>query len=217
MILSLPPRSPCWPALLPALLLAACDGDSSTSTTPCDLTLELIAPSAARPGYTAAVAGRPFTSAYDTAVYVGSARATVLSVAREGCESWDECLAEHECSGCDDCDACDPLHDACNESIAFTVPDLEPGTVSVQIFNRYGESNALPFDLLAPLGDTGAQDTGVQDTGAQDTGAQDTGPTDSGDTDTAIDPEPDSADPDVDSGETGSTDTAHPDGDPPAR
>ncbi|MFH1467895.1 MAG: hypothetical protein ABIO70_26150 [Pseudomonadota bacterium] len=192
-----------------ALPLAACSTTDSTSSAPCDVTLAAVSPSEGLPGAQVAVTGRPFTTPYDTALYVGTARATVLGVTREGCEAWDECLEAEDCSGCDDCDPCDALYPGCVEAVDFTVPDVEAGQVTVRIFNRHGESDGLPFEVLAPPSDTGTQDTGTQDTGPIDSGPDDTSAADTAHPDTSL--------PDGDSGETTDTDTAQPDTTTPPR
>ena len=164
--------------------LAACDTSSSFSPSPCDVTLHQLKPSSGMVGAEVIAQGRPFTSAYDTAVYVGSARATVTAVERERCDPCDECLEEQACTGCDDCDDCDLLCTQCFETVTFEVPELDAGSTVVTLFNRHGHSNALPFELLAPPSDTGPSDTGPTDTGPTDTGSSDTGPTDTGSGDT---------------------------------
>ncbi len=132
--------------------------------------------------------GRPFTSAYDTAIYVGDARATIIELERAGCEECDECLTEQSCTGCDDCDPCDLLCTECLETVRFVVPQVDPGATVVRLYNRHGESNALPLEVLAPPTDTGA-DTGPTDTGSGDSDPTDTqgdtGPDDTGPRDTS--------------------------------
>lgn len=182
-----------------ALLLAAvpavgCDSADSFSPSPCDVSLSELAPQEASVGDEVTATGRPFTTAYDTAVYVGTERATITAVGREGCEPCDECLYEEVCTGCDDCDACDLLCSSCEETITFLVPTLAPGSAMVRLFNRHGESNGLPLTVLGPGGDTGdTGDTGetgeTGDTGdTGDTAPVETGDTAAGDTgDSAVD------------------------------
>jgi hypothetical protein len=181
-------------SLMAFFALVACDTSSSFSPSPCDVSLHQLKPTSALAGAEVIAQGRPFTSAYDTAVYVGDARATISGVERVRCDPCDECLEEQACTGCDDCDACDQLCSECFETVTFLVPETDPGDTVVTLFNRHGHSNALPFELLAPATDTGPTDTGPDDTGPTDTGSSDTGSSDTGPTDTG-------------SSDTGPTDT----------
>jgi hypothetical protein len=183
-----------------ATATAGCDTSSTSSNSPCDVSLHALTPAEAWVGDRVDLTGRPFTSAYDTAVYVGSARATILELGREGCEACDTCLDEQNCSGCDDCDACDPLCADCVETVSFLVPDQEPGVSSVQLFNRHGESDALELEILGEPEDTAPQDTAPQDTD------DDTAPPDDSDGDTDGDTA-DSANPDTDAPDSGDADT----------
>ena len=107
----------------------------------------------------ATVVGHPLTEAWDTALYVGSVRATLTSIERAGCDAWDGCVSSSGCNPCDDCDACDPSRTECRESATFVIPETTPGPASVILFNRHGESNALPFTVDGPPADTAPRDT----------------------------------------------------------
>ncbi len=179
-------------------LLFGCDSTSTSSLSPCDVSLRAIEPTQAMVGDQVTASGGPMTDAYDTAVYVGTARATLSSVTRDGCDACDDCLTDQACTGCDDCDSCDLLCADCLEQVAFTVPAGVAGSTVVTLFNRHGQSNALPFEVLVPPQDTAPQDTGPSDTDPIDTGADDTGASDTAEDDTS-------------STETGSPDTATPD------
>jgi hypothetical protein len=189
--------------LAPAWLLAAaltvsatgCDTSESFSPSPCDVSLRSLEPGQAWVGDRVDLTGRPFTSAYDTAVYVGSERATILSIAREGCEACDDCLDDEGCSGCDDCDACDPLCDQCIETVAFVVPQVEAGPAAVQLFNRHGESDELELEVLSIPEDTAPGDSD-QDSSPPDDTDDSTAP------DSTVDSHADSA-PDTDARDSG--------------
>jgi hypothetical protein len=78
------------------------------------------------PGEAVAMTGTPFTTSWDTAVYVGGTRAVVDDVNRYNCDPCDECFDDHteECPArtCADCDACDVLCNACEEVATFVIP-----------------------------------------------------------------------------------------------
>lgn len=184
--MSRPPLpSPPLALLMAGVLLIGCETTESFAPSPCDVSLEALEPKQALAGQQVSATGGPFTSAYDTAVYVGSARATLTGLTRDGCDACDDCLLDQDCTGCDDCDACDPLCSECLESVAFVVPATQAGETVVRLLNRHGESNALPFEVLASPGDTGQQDTGQPDSDPTDSGAGDTGPVDTGPGDSA--------------------------------
>lgn len=202
MIMAPSPRS-----FLAFLLLAAgCDSTDSWSTSPCDVTLSHAKPEQAYVGETVTLRGHPLTSAYDTAVYLGTQRATVVELHRERCDDCDACLDDEGCTGCDDCDACDWLCSTCWEVVTIELPSHSAGDTTLRLFNRHGESNALDFEVLAAPIDTGADDTGSGDTSvdetgdttpvdtaSQDSGGQETGQVETGETGTDTDnaPNPD--------------------------
>lgn len=196
-----------FPSVLASLLLlAGCDSSSTQEDTPCDIEIEWVKPYRAYPGDRVTLSARPLTDPYDTAVYIGSHRATVLEIDTTGCSRCESCLDDEGCDVCEDCDTCDPYCDHCLEMLSFEVPEADPGETVVQFFNRHGESDSHLFyvrgDTTEDTGDTGTTDTGdTADTGTPDTGP-DTGET--GDTgDTGAGHGPDTGD----SGETGDTGT----------
>lgn len=164
-------RRPLRGLLAVLLVLGACAEETSTTWNPCDVTLVSLAPGSGPTGTQVEAVGTPFTDAWDTAVYVGSARATILSLDRIGCEAWDACVSSTGCNPCDDCDDCDPDRSQCLERVRFSVPDVDPGQVWIQVFNRRGQSNRLGFTVEPLDEDTGPQDTA--DTGSGDTAAAD--------------------------------------------
>lgn len=166
---------PLCPVLLMGIVLSVsgCDDGDDDQTGTCTVTLDSVAPAAATPGETAIVSGSPFTTLYDSALYVGSSRATLLDLDRTGCESCDECRDDENCTACGDCDACDSVCDACVETLSFEVPEETVGTTALQLYNRYGHSASLSFEVTTNA-DTGASNPKSGDT------AQ--GPTDTGDT-----------------------------------
>lgn len=92
---------------------------------------------------------RPLTDTWDTAVYVGPVRAEILELSREGCESCDECREENACTACEDCDTCTSDCASCDEWVRFLVPELDAGTWSVIVTNRYGQSSPLNLQIVA--------------------------------------------------------------------
>ena len=117
------------------------------------------------------------------------------------CEICDECRDEAGCAPCGECAGVDleasrridcfgdPLAQpalpgacaGCEETMTFLVPSLPAGLTSIVIFNRNGQSEAIPFEILASdtasTGDTASStaDTGTSDTA--DTGLDKTGDT----------------------------------------
>ena len=180
-------------AFLPitALLLAGCTTDITVLASRCDVALDSVEPAQAWPGESVVVTGAPFTTSFDTAVYVGGERATVVSLDRDDCAACDDCRTDNGCNSCSDCDECDAICKTdCVETATIVVPGAAPGSTTVSLFNSHGESQAIPFTVL------GESDTGT-DTGdtASDTG--DTAP-DTGDT------APDTGDTAADTGDTAS-------------
>ena len=158
------------------LLLAACTTDSTVLSPRCDLEIQAPAPSSALPGDEVTVQGTPLTSTYDTAVYVGSERATVLEVLRDDCETCDQCREDNECNECADCDICDATcAEDCVETVRFQVPATAPaGTAAVLVYNLHGMGGPVSLEVL------GGDDTGGDDSGGKDSGGKDSGGTDSG-------------------------------------
>jgi len=177
-------------------LLSGCNSDTITFAQQCDVVLSELTPDAGLSGTSVSAAGRPMTTVWDTAVYVGDQRASLVDVARDSCDDCDSCRSRENCDGCDDCDECDEVCSTCVESVTFIVPALESGSFAVSMYNRHGQSTSVPFSVLGSA-DTGLTDTGPTDTGPTDTGASDTGDLDTGSTDS------DTSSPTDDSGATG--------------
>ena len=152
-------------------------GCSSTLVLPayyCDVAIEDVAPTSGAPGDAVALTGAPFTTSWDTAVYVGSTRAVVDDVNRDTCEACDACVDEHfgdeRCivGVCGDCDACDVLCTSCIERTTFIVPDGAGGDTEVRMVNSHGESHPVPFVVLAKPVDTGDSGTETGDSDVPD-------------------------------------------------
>ena len=163
--------------LLCALLavLTGCLTDTVVVGDRCAVTLDAVTPDPASVGDTLTLTGGPFTTAYDTSVYVGRSRALVLELARTSCGECDRCRDNNGCTECDDCDACDALCSACEESVLVEVPEVEPGATTVLVFNGYGATPPASVTISGAAVDTGAADTGSADTGQADTGTADSG------------------------------------------
>jgi hypothetical protein len=100
-----------------------------------------------------------------SAVYVGSLRATVMDLDRTDCEACDACRDDEQCSACGDCDDCDTICTECIETLTFTVPQAESGLTTIQLFNAYGNTAPLEFEVLPTDTGTPPSDTGENDTG----------------------------------------------------
>ncbi len=171
--------------LLPLLVLAAaCSTDGSSYAPRCDVALQTPDPSQALPGDEVTIAGSPLTTTYDTALYVGADRATVLEVTRDGCDDCDTCREDAGCSVCGDCDACDlQCTQECTETVRFEVPvDLGAGTWPVTLYNYHGVGGPVSLDV-GGSGDSGTADGGATDSGNTDSGNTDSGTADGGATD----------------------------------
>ena len=140
----------------------------------CDVTIADLSASSGSPGEAVALIGTPFTTSWDTAVYVGGTRAVVDDVSRYNCDPCDECFDDHtdECPArmCADCDACDVLCNACEEVATFVIPDVAAGKTSVRLLNSHGESNGMPFLVVAKPVDTGDSGTETGDSASPETG-----------------------------------------------
>ncbi len=137
-----------------ALFALACESAETESYDPCDVALLLVKPDSALPGAEAVVAGRPFTSLYDSAIYLDTQRATLTNLERYQCDQCDSCLENYDCNRCSDCDTCDRTCSDCVETISFVIPDIEAGPHALRLFNRHGESNALEFVVEVVPSDT---------------------------------------------------------------
>lgn len=141
--------------LVPALLaLTGCAADSTGVPPPCVLASPVPDQSAGVPGDAIRFATSPLSEAFDTSVLVGSVRAEVLGVTRDECEDCDSCREAEACSPCEDCDACAADCGPCDESVRVTLPEIGPGTWTVSVTNRYGQSD--PGLILVETADTGA-------------------------------------------------------------
>jgi hypothetical protein len=148
--------------------LAGCNTPTEVLAQRCDVYINDIQPQPVAAGESVQLTGRPFTSVYDSAVYVGSERATVLDVDRSSCAACDTCRGQSGCTECGDCDACDRIcATTCIESITFEVPGIASGDYGLQLFNAHGQTKVLDFSIES----TGfeASDTSATDTGAIDT------------------------------------------------
>jgi hypothetical protein len=161
--------------LLLSLAMAAAGG-CATSTEVlalrCDVYVNDIQPQPAKVGESVQLVGTPFTSGYDSAVYIDGERARVLDVDRSTCVTCDACRAQAGCTECSDCDVCDQIcTNTCTETITFEVPDLEAGDHSLQLFNAHGQTEVLDFSVES----SGFEESdSSDDSGANDTGAGDT-------------------------------------------
>jgi len=158
-------------------LTTGCTTPSELLALRCDVYVSSIAPETAEVGESVILSGKPYTSVYDSAVYVGNSRATVTGVDRDNCATCDACRVQAGCTECGDCDVCDQECSInCVETVTFTVPEVDGGVHGVQLFNGHGQSHIVELTVPAssPVDDSGQDDTGPLDTGA-DTGPPDTG------------------------------------------
>ena len=172
--------------LLPVLALVGCTTSTTITSPRCDLTVGTPSPTEAAAGTTVTLSATPMTSTWDTAVYVGGMRATVLEVTRDNCDTCDTCRSDAGCTSCGDCDVCDlECSQDCSESVSFDLPlGLPAGANPVWVYNEHGTGGPADVTILSAP-DTGTKDTGTKDTGAHDTGTKDTGTKDTGTKDTA--------------------------------
>ena len=142
--------------MLLVLWLLACDTTVESDFPTCEVEMMELDPVAAAPGETVNLLGRPLTESWDTVIRVGGVNAEVVAVSREDCTECDSCQEAASCNPCLDCDACDRICEICEESVQFVVPDLDPGTAHIEIFNAHGSSGAAANLLLQVLaGDSG--------------------------------------------------------------
>jgi hypothetical protein len=161
-------------AWIVAFGLVGCNEAATIEQYRCDVRIAALSPSSGSPGEAVTVTGTPFTTSWDTAVYVGGTRALVDEVNRYDCDPCDECLDEHidDCKArmCADCDVCDVLCTACTEVATFVVPDVAAGETSVRLLNSHGESNGMPFVVAAKPVDTGDSGNETGDSASPETG-----------------------------------------------
>lgn len=169
------PRSKLLPGLCALLsALYGCDDDVTVLADRCEVTVAEAAPSSGLPGDEVTLTGKPFTSTWDTAIYLGNTRAEVLSVDREGCDDCDECREDEGCTACGDCDACDALcAEECVETAQFVVPERPAGETEIRLLNSRGSSAPVAFTVLSDHADTGGDSGDSGDSGAHtgETGA----------------------------------------------
>jgi hypothetical protein len=164
-------------AMLSAMASAGCTTPTEILALRCDVYVDDLDPQIAEVGESVVLTGSPYTSVYDSAVYVGDTRATVTAVDRDGCTTCDSCRAQFGCTECGDCDVCDrECTVSCVETVTFTVPDVSDGDQRVQLFNGHGQSHVVELTVLdtSPVDDSGNEDTGPADTGS-DSGTPATG------------------------------------------
>ena len=174
------------------ILALGCSTDVVSTVTSCEVQISTKDSTWVEVGQRFEIYGTPLTTHFDTAAYLGSQRANVLDVNRDSCVECDECRDREECNVCQDCDACDSICEtSCESTLALEIPDVAPGEFQLQIYNSYGQSNALnlhvvhspPDDTKTPI-DTGndsadpMKDTGFSEPQTSDSGIQ-------SDTDTA--------------------------------
>ena len=148
--------------------LFGCNTPTEVLALRCDVYVDDIQPQPVAAGESVQLTGKPFTSVYDSAIYVGNERAKVLDVDRSSCASCDACRTQSGCTECGDCDVCDRLcATTCTERVTFEVPSIPPGNYGLQLFNAHGQTKVLDFAIES----TGfeASDTSAADTGAVDT------------------------------------------------
>lgn len=151
-------------------MLFGCSTTSTQLAQNCDVRLLELDPSEASIGDTVTATGRPMTSVWDTAVFVGSDRASLVDVNRLDCEACDECREAENCDACSDCAPClTECTETCVEQVSFVVPNISESSSTVSMYNGHGQSNLLPISLVSTT-DTGTPDSGTpSDTSAPDT------------------------------------------------
>jgi len=160
--------------LLGLPFLAACDDSSTAVSLRCDVVIASELPEQAAPGDAVVLTGTPFTTIWDSAVYLDQTRAQLLDVSRDGCDACDECRDDYDCNACGDCDACDTLcNEGCVETTTFEVPALAPGAYDVTLVNVHGVSPPVP--LIVPASPETGAETGETGHETAETG-RDTGP-----------------------------------------
>jgi hypothetical protein len=156
-----------------ALALVACNPTVLVPAYRCDVTIAELSSTSGSPGEPIAATGTPFTTSWDTAVYVGGTRAVVDDVTRYNCDPCDTCFDDNSdlcLTTCADCDACDVICNACQEVTTFVVPDVAAGETTVRLLNSHGESNSIPFVVVAKAVDTGDSGAETGDSASSETG-----------------------------------------------
>ena len=123
----------------------------------CEVYAEAVDEIARAPGEPLTIQGSPFTTAWDTTVFVGGVETPVLQVDRVGCETCDTCRVQQACTVCSDCDECDRIcREQCSETVTVLVPELDSGDTQFWLINRHGRS--VPASLI--VRESEAVDTG---------------------------------------------------------
>ncbi len=163
------------------LPLVGCLSSAAPIAERCDVWIRGVEPAEGAPGDPVLVYGTPLTTAFDSAAYIGGARASVEAVERTGCEACDLCRVRSGCTACDDCDTCAEAcaEDVCVETLSLRVPDAAAGQSDLRIYNAHGESRPATFTVLGTP-DSGSPDSGLPDSGLPDSGVPDSGAPDSG-------------------------------------
>jgi hypothetical protein len=151
-------------AIVAVTAVSGCTPPSQTFALRCDVAIDEVAPTSASAGDSVVLTGTPFTSTYDSAVYVGTERADVLDVQRSNCSNCDLCRNQQSCTECSDCDACDTIcSNECVETVTFAVPNVEPGVHALQLFNAHGQTSILDLTVESTGYQEQESDTGTDD------------------------------------------------------
>lgn len=129
------------------LLFVACDTTSLSSGPTCALGVPTLTPASAAPGEQVVLTVEPLTDVWDTAITVGSARATIVDLDRSTCDDCDDCRDTGGCSVCESCDDCAEPCAGCVETVTITVPDIAPGEWPVEVINRHGRSERVTLTV----------------------------------------------------------------------
>ena len=150
--------------------LISCSSTPVTLAQNCDVRMSSLEPLSVSPGDTVRATGGPMTAVWDTAVYLDTVRAEVVSLERTGCDECDSCKQENSCSECSDCDACDAICiEQCEESIEFIAPEMSVESAKVSFYNGHGQSNAIDLHFGTQT-DTGEASDSGEIIGPVDTG-----------------------------------------------
>lgn len=123
------------------LLLVACTSTPSATIPVCALDVPIPSPVEAAPGDEVTLVTHPLTTARDTVVTVGDARAEVLEVARTDCDACDTCREDAACRDCGPtCAACVEACAPCVETVRVRVPSVAEGAATVTVRNGLGAS-----------------------------------------------------------------------------
>jgi hypothetical protein len=131
------------------LLLLSCDVTTVATTLSCTLSLPALEPASAEPGAEIIATTSPLSTDWDTAVLVGSTRATITGLSRSDCSGCDSCRLDNGCVACGECGSCKEECSICVETVSFQVPALEAGVYPISILNQYGRSEAASLTVTA--------------------------------------------------------------------